>query len=583
MQLRTRFYALLAVVFISVTAAAWYFTENIVSAVNARWAYQFSQRQVQFDKHRTLMPLMREIALARQLAVEPAIIDMAKNEGNSQTRKKAMEVLERYRKNFRDQSYFFALLGSGNYYFNDAGNHYAGQELRYRLQPENKKDQWFYATLKSGKAYQINLEQDIKLNVTKVWINVLVESGDKVLGMIGTGIDITTFLKETVDIGQEGVHNIFIDGDMAVQLYRDASLIDYASITKTAKERKQVDAILNRSRDIAALRDTMQRLKNSPYQIETIPVTFKDRPHLLGVAYLSEIGWYDLTLMDTKDIFLLKNFFMLPAGLSALLLLAIVAFGSLLNRSVIQPMSALNQAALDIEQGRFERAQSLEDRSKDEIGEVTRAFRQMASALKEYTSKLEKMVAQRTEELERTATELQRTNEDLDRLSRTDRLTQVSNRFDLVEHLEVEGARARRNRIPCGVIMLDLDHFKDVNDRFGHHAGDEVLKETAATIAKMLRAQDVVGRWGGEEFLVLLPGNTLEESQTVAEKIRSAIERMTVHVDGQAIPVTASQGVYVFAPEQAQEISACIKQADNALYQAKAQGRNRVVAYDDHI
>lgn len=235
------------------------------------------------------------------------------------------------------------------------------------------------------------------------------------------------------------MHNIFIDGDMAVQLYRDALLIDYASITKTAKERKQVDAILNKPRDIAALRDTMQPAQELPCQIETIPVTFKDSPHLLGVAYLPEIGWYDLALMDTKDIFLLKNFFMLPAGLSALLLLAIVAFGSLLNRSVIQPMSALNQAALDIEQGHFDRAQHLEHGGKDEIAEVTRAFRQMASALKEYTSKLEKMVEQRTEELEKTATELQRTNEDLDRLSRTDRLTQISNRFDLVERLEVEG------------------------------------------------------------------------------------------------------------------------------------------------
>lgn len=71
------------------------------------------------------------------------------------------------------------------------------------MHPDIKKDQWFYATLESGKAYQINLGQDIKLNVTRVWINVLVESGDKVFGMIGTGIDITTFLKETVDIGQE--------------------------------------------------------------------------------------------------------------------------------------------------------------------------------------------------------------------------------------------------------------------------------------------------------------------------------------------------------------------------------------------
>ncbi|MEY4717874.1 MAG: hypothetical protein RL563_492, partial [Pseudomonadota bacterium] len=324
MRLKIKFNFFLAIFLMAVTTVAWYLTGNIVKAVDKHWAHQFAQRQVQFDKHRTLMPLIREIALARQLAVEPAIIEMAKQEQDPVTRTKAIDVLERYRLNFRDQSYFFALLGSGHYYYNDAKNHYRGNELRYQLSPENANDQWFYATVNSGKSYQVNLDPDVELGVTKVWINVLVEHEGKVLGMIGTGIDISQFLKETVDIGQEGIHTIFIDSDTAIQLYRDASMIDYASITKPASDRKQIDALLGNVSDVEALRGAMARLKSAPYQIETMPVTFEDQLHLLGIAYLPELGWYDLTLMDTKSLFHLPNFYALPLSLSIVLLLAML-------------------------------------------------------------------------------------------------------------------------------------------------------------------------------------------------------------------------------------------------------------------
>ncbi len=124
MRLKIQFNLFLAILLIVVTTIAWFLTVNIVKAVDKRWAHQFAQRQVQFDKNRTLMPLLREIALARQLAVEPAIIDMAKQEQDALARAKAIDVLERYRLNFRDQSYFFALLDSGHYYYNDAEKSY---------------------------------------------------------------------------------------------------------------------------------------------------------------------------------------------------------------------------------------------------------------------------------------------------------------------------------------------------------------------------------------------------------------------------------------------------------------------------
>lgn len=526
------------------------------------------------------MPLIREIALARQLAVEPALIDMAKSEGNPHTYAQAISVLERYRTNFRDQSYFFAVADSGNYYFNNAENAFAGRQKRYQLSPSKQNDQWFYATIKSGKSYQVNLDPDLNLGVTKVWINVLVEDAGKVLGMVGTGIDITSFLRETVDVGQPGVHNLFVDRDMAIQLYRDASLIDYASVTKDVKQRSRVDALLTDPLDLAKLKEAMDRVEKFPYNIESLKVAFKGHPYLLGVAYLPEIGWFDLTLMDTKGLFMVEDFFMIPIGVTAMFLLTILAFGYLLNRCVIKPIVALNQVAKKIERGEFEFTEQIACDAQDEIGETVDAFRKMASSLKHHTSHLEAMVAERTTKLEAVSSQLKKSNEELDHLSRTDGLTQIRNRHDLQECLLREANRARRTTQPCGVIMLDIDHFKEVNDQYGHLAGDEVLKAVTSAVAHILRSEDVLGRWGGEEFLILLPGKNSHVSQQVAEKVREMIAKTKVQINDKTISVTISLGVALFDPEQSRKIENCIHEADQALYLAKKLGRNQVVLYE---
>ncbi len=270
---------------------------------------------------------------------------------------------------------------------------------------------------------------------------------------------------------------------------------------------------------------------------------------------------------------------MIPVAVTAMFLIAILAFGLLLNRCVIKPIAALNQATSKIEQGNFVLPDNMECDGKDEIGEVTRAFRKMASSIEQYTSNLEVMVANRTAELEAVTSKLQSTNEELNHFSRTDRLTQIRNRFDLIESLQIEANRAKRNAQPCGVIMLDIDHFKQVNDCYGHSVGDDVLVALTSAISNKLRSEDIFGRWGGEKFLILLPGNNINEAQLSAERIRAAVEAMNFHLGEANISVTVSQGVAVFLPDQLAEIESCVKNADQALYKAKELGRNTVVVF----
>ncbi|SMC37211.1 sensor domain-containing diguanylate cyclase [Polynucleobacter kasalickyi] len=577
LKLGSKFTIFIAAVFLLLTAVAWFLTNKIITDVNRQWSNQLSERQVQFDIHRTLMPLIKEITLARQLATEPAIIDMAMQEENSNSTNRAIETLNKYRGLFRDKNYFYANAKNGNYYYNDSQNSYAGKELRYQLSPNLKQDEWFYATLKDSAPYQINLNYDAHLDTTKAWINVMVKHADKNIGIVGTGIDLTAFLNDTVDIGQTGIHNIFIDRDMAVQLFRNPDLIDYAGITKEKNERRRVDAILKDPKDLAALQKVMLRLAKTPKKIETISVNYEGKPHILGIEYLPEIGWFDLTLMESKGILIADQFLMVPILITVIFFLTLISLWLFLNRIILKPIEVLHQSALKVERGDFSVADNIPVASKDEIGQVAFAFKKMTLSLREHTSNLEKKIFERTKELESLSMQLQLLNKDLNKLSRTDYLTQVRNRLDLDHCLDVEQNQSIRTGQVCSLILMDIDHFKEVNDLYGHHAGDLILKNVASSIRERLSSADIFGRWGGEEFLLLLPNTPLALAQEKAESIRRFIASLNNTLNMKTITVTMSLGVSIFIPGISTSIEKSLKEADRALYLAKNKGRNTVV------
>ena len=129
------------------------------------------------------------------------------------------------------------------------------------------------------------------------------------------------------------------------------------------------------------------------------------------------------------------------------------------------------------------------------------------------------------------------------------------------------------------IIMLDIDHFKSVNDQFGHKAGDEVLSCVAAIIKKSLRQGDIAGRYGGEEFIVLVSDLSSVLCFNIAERIRQAVAQRSVEIDGTIISVTISLGLASIDPDRVLPLSVMISRADQALYRAKEQGRNRAVAW----
>jgi diguanylate cyclase (GGDEF)-like protein len=162
-------------------------------------------------------------------------------------------------------------------------------------------------------------------------------------------------------------------------------------------------------------------------------------------------------------------------------------------------------------------------------------------------------------------------------MATTDALTGLLNRRAFLDSTNREVARARRYNDKLSVVLLDVDHFKHINDRRGHAAGDVVLGAVGKLLGGTVRTCDIVARWGGEEFVIVLPSTPLDGAEQVAERIREQLENAKIHDgSGELIPVTASFGVAAYTGTETLE--QVIDRADRAMYLAKSGGRNRVVA-----
>lgn len=170
---------------------------------------------------------------------------------------------------------------------------------------------------------------------------------------------------------------------------------------------------------------------------------------------------------------------------------------------------------------------------------------------------------------------------EMERLAKTDGLTGLLNRRSLFEVAAQELSRAQRYNRSLSVVMLDIDHFKRINDAYGHQVGDTVIQSVAEALKETLRETDVVGRYGGEEFAVILPETTVQQALVVAERIRCRISKQSIATDRGTLQVTVSLGIAMYAAGM-EAIDEVVKQADQALYQAKSNGRDTWVVYGSH-
>lgn len=269
---------------------------------------------------------------------------------------------------------------------------------------------------------------------------------------------------------------------------------------------------------------------------------------------------------------------LLGINLGIVLLFALGAFR--VARSIAEPIEALSESARRISEG--EKAVEIEGSDRrDELGILTRTFKEMTSRLENNTRELESSQAETQAAVERMRgqnAELQRMNEILEQLSITDGLTKLHNHRYFQEHLSKEAKRAGRSGVSLSLILIDIDHFKMWNDRLGHSGGDDILRRIAEIMQQLTRGTDLLARYGGEEFALLLPATEIEGAVRLAEKIRSSIAETEFFIEppSERQPVTVSIGVSVFNGNQREFFD----EADEALYRAKHSGRDCVVTAD---
>jgi phosphoserine phosphatase RsbU/P len=569
MKLRSQSLLALASVCVLAVAVAGTIAFYAVRAIELHYGASFARNYAIVIKQRIVAPINRELALALRLARSEITRDWIKDEFNQGKRRLFFREAEGYQTDFLDKSLFIASASSLNYYFNDAAT-FQSDLPRYPLSEKKDKDAWFFKTLKNAALYDINVSPDPALGVTKVWLNFLVKDGEENIAIAGTGLDLSTFVQSFIQSPEPGVTTMALDSNGAIQAHRDIQKIAYRSFEVGREPSKSLAMLLLSESERSLLAKAMVQAKANPSTATEFIGTLDNKRQMIALSWSPELKWYVVAAADLSVASFIDFSLFVPLLVAAVVLISIALMGvfSALNRLLLTPITQLTAAATNIADGH--NTLVLPTIRDNEIGILTKAFATMAERVNSHRQILEKAVADRTRELVGA-------NAELALLSERDELTGLGNRRMLLARLKLQDAEIRKTseRGQLGIALLDIDHFKHINDTFGHEAGDAALVQLAKTIREQLRNTDVVGRWGGEEFLILLPGSLASESKLVMQRLVQAIAATPIIYAGQTIHIKASIGLAQIKADES--IKALIQRADLALYHAKDTGRNRVI------
>ncbi|WP_313918685.1 SpoIIE family protein phosphatase [Tahibacter sp.] len=398
--LRGRFLLLVLGIFLGVGAVAAFgfflAADRIIHSLGAGYATQYANQ----SRGRILARIQRELVLAQKLVDSPLLKRWAASEGDAELTQLSLAELDSYRKLFDDKSYFFIIDASRNYYFNNAANEFAGRELRYQMNPADPTLAWYFATMRNVDTFDLHVDNNPQLGVTKIWINAIVRGEDgRKLGVGGSGLDLSAFLKDIVRSTDAGVETWLVDHEGRLQGHPDSELIETNAATKDEAARRTAFDLVEDATERTTLKRELDALardgRSATAQVE---LTVGGRRRLAAISYLPELRWATIVVVDPFQVTRLATFRPILILLATALLATIVLVSWLLNRLVLTRLARLTGHARAIAAGRYDTALKID--RPDEIGELTASFNHMTATIADYTQNLEAKVASRTQLLQ---------------------------------------------------------------------------------------------------------------------------------------------------------------------------------------
>lgn len=370
-----------------------------LESLRSHFGQNYANNLTQLNRQKILAPISRELALSLRLADSGTTQAWLADEDDPAKRAAFFREAEGYRKALLDRAYFIATRQGTYFYFND-DSQLQSMVPRYRLDRNKADDAWFFQTMSSPADYNVNVDINSTLKITRIWINVVSRRDGEALGVAGASMDLSGFLNDFTGEQQPGVTPMIVDARGAIQVHPDASAIAYNS---GATGVDGGHSLFNQipPDEHPALREAMHEAQTSPDHAAHVWLHLGNTRQYVSLAYIDELKWFVLTAVDLRAARVLDTGgWLWPAlgGLALLIAALLLVFGYAIDRLVVRPIHRLQYSARAMADGRYD--VTLPAGSTDEIGDLSRAFGVMAAKVRAHTDELETRVQQRTTELE---------------------------------------------------------------------------------------------------------------------------------------------------------------------------------------
>ncbi|MDP3265966.1 MAG: diguanylate cyclase [Sulfuricurvum sp.] len=655
-----------------------YFSADIARDLGSKYAQENAMRYAEKIKG----TINFDVTLTQKLASSIPIGEWAVNEKNLQQKQEVFAILNDYLEVSKAGSWFIAFEKSGHYYFNDANGSHTGSEYIKTLESNNYNDSWFFHTLKSPDPYNLNIDYDEALGLTKLWLNMPIVHNGKRIGVIGVGFDYTRFIDEYIAEDKEGFTTMILNAKGVIVAHKEKRYVNYKSEVVDSTSWITLASLVDKGHNEAEFSKQLALLAEQKINATSFDLYLNGRHYIASATYLPQLKWINLSMVDLDNIFGMREMAIIGTIFIILAFLSWVFIFMVSERYLISPIRAISEVMRRIKDGDYSVRLNAEEARCDEIGELCRNINEMAERIEDsakdakqqyqwladnmsdviwimelnghfsyispsverlrgFTPKevmnqsLDKVICQGSMDevqksmadafadvaagkipkamtimieqphkngstiwtevnarlilddegkpfrfigVTRDASQRIKAEEEIRKLAFYDPLTSLANRRLLLDRLEQAIVSAKRTGSYGGLIYLDLDRFKPLNDRFGHDAGDELLIEVGRRIQECIRATDTAARFGGDEFVILVNdlGVAREEgfqyTESIAKKIQMKLSlpyelKMTTYI------LSASVGISLFGPYSSSTREAIIE-VDKLMYEAKEARRD---------